>query len=77
MPRIEYRKEGQRGLLIIFPTLSEQRPPLRRKRPVEETNTIGLKKIGPYKLITTEKRSRTPDILATENKDIRLKTIVS
>ena len=38
---------------------------------------MGLKKIGPYELITPEKRKKTPDILTTENRDTRPKTINS
>ena len=38
---------------------------------------MGLKKIGHYELITPEKRKKIPDVLITENKDTRPKTINS
>ena len=38
---------------------------------------MDLRKIRPYKLITTEKRKKTPVALTTENRDIRLETIAS
>ena len=38
---------------------------------------MGLKKIGPYELITPEKRKKTPDISTIENKDTGPKTINS
>ena len=74
MPRTEYRKEKQKDLLTTSLTLLEQYPLLEKRKPVEETSIIDPKKIGPYKLITTEGRKKTPDVLITENKDIRLRT---
>ena len=70
MLRIEYKKEKQKGLLITFLTLLKRHPLLEKRKPVEEINIIELKKIGLYRLITTEeKRKRTLDVLTIESKD--------
>ena len=43
---------------------------LEKRKPVEEINIIDLKKIGLYRLITTERRRRrAPDVLTAESRD--------
>ena len=70
MPRTEYRKGKQKGLLATFPTLLEQHPLLKKRKPVEGINIIDSKKIRLYRLITMEeKRRKTPDISTIKSKD--------
>ena len=67
---LNIKKGRQKGLLTTFPTLLEQYPLREKRKPVGETNIVDPKKIGFYRLITTEeKRRRTPDVLTAENKD--------